>query len=352
MVTYLQNVKSAITDFTATSIIGQILSAVASVIDEIYFSITDAQNQAYVSTAAGSGLDNKGADYGYPRKDATAAQWYFNFIKNQVSTNDIDIPAGTSITTIPQENQEAITFSTINDTFLPAGTLNVNVLAVCNQTGTVGNISSNIPLLIGSPTPGIDGVQLLSLTNGTYGLDIESDTDYQTRLLNALQSKAQGTIAWYNQTAVSVEGVESSVVNPQGRGTGTVDIYIVGTGNSIPSTTLIGNVQAVIDAGRIITDDAKVFAPTPHVVNETITVNVDPNYTVADVTSAVKTALTNYINNLGIGGGSSSTLYQSRLISVALGVAGVLNASQTGQADITFATFDLPQSGTITVNSA
>lgn len=352
MVAYIQGVSTKITDFTSTSIIGQILSAIASVIDEIYFSITNAQNQAYISTASGTGLDNKGADYGVPRKQATAAQWFFTFVKNQVSTSNIDIPAGTIITTIPQPNQAPITFTTLTDTYLPVGSLNVNVLAECQTTGSIGNIASGTSLLIGSPTPGIDGVQLQSLTNGTYGLDIETDSAYQSRLLIALQSKAQSTKTWYLQTAESVVGVQSALVNPQGRGAGTVDIYIVGTNNTIPSSTLIASVQSVIDAGRVITDDAKVFAPTPVTVNETITIKVAAGVDPVATGNAVKTVITNYINNLGIGGGSSGVLYQSQFIAVALSVANVINATQTGQSDITFSTFQLPQAGTITINSS
>jgi uncharacterized phage protein gp47/JayE len=351
MVTSLQNAKSKLTDFTQTSVIYQILSAVASIVDQIYYSITNAQNQAYVKTASGSGLDAKGADLKVPRKQPTNSQWIFTFTKNTVSTQQINIPAGTLITTIPQQGQSPITFATGIASYLPAGSTNVNIPATCSQAGSIGNISTQIPLLVGSPVTGIDGVQLNSLTGGIYGTDTEGDEPYRSRLLNALASKAQGTVAWYQSTATSVTGVQSATVYPLNRGGGTVDIYIVGTNNSIPSSTLIGQVQAAIDAGRIITDDAKVFGPTLYTVNETITIKVDPNYDVAATGTAVQTAITNFINNLSIGGGTVGALYQSKVLAVALGVAGVLNATTTNT-DITFTTFQLPQAGTITVNAS
>ncbi|GIM47046.1 tail protein [Collibacillus ludicampi] len=354
MIQWLQNAGSKLTDFTPTSIVGQILSAIASVIDQIYYAIQNAQNQANISTASGAGLDAKGADVGVPRKQATPARWYFTFIKNQASSQQITIPQGTIITTIPGPNQPPITFATDTNTYLPVGTLSVTVSATCQTPGSIGNIAPNTPLLVGSAVPGIDGVQLQSLANGTYGTDTETDDAYRQRLLAALASKAQGTLTWYQQTALSVVGVQSVKVVPQGRGPGTVDIYIVGIGNTLPSPALIGQVQSTIDAGRIITDDAKVFSPTPYTINQTINIKVAQGYDLTQTANQVQQAITNYINGLGIGGGSLGALYQAQVNAVALSVPGVVNILQpaTPQPDITFNPFQLPQAGTVTVNAS
>lgn len=351
MVTYLQSAGSRLSDFTATSILGQILSAVASVIDEIYQAITNAQQQAYVTTATDTGLDAKGADYGVTRKQPTPSQWYFTFTKNTVSAQQIPIPAGTVITTIPSPGNDPITFSTNADSFLAAGTLSVQILATCDTPGSIGNIATSTPLLVGSATPGIDGVELDSLNNGITGTDIETDDAYRARILAALASKAQSTVAWYQQTALGVTGVQLAQVVPQGRGPGTVDIYIVGTGNTLPSSTLLSATQSAIDAGRIITDDAKVLAPTAAPVTRNLTVKVASTYDLTLTQTAVQTAVTNYINSLGIGGGTVGTLYTSQVIGVALAVAGVLNVTST-DADVPFTAFQLPVPGTINVTTS
>jgi uncharacterized phage protein gp47/JayE len=350
MVTYLQNVGSKLSDFTPTSVLGQILSAIASVIDEIYYAISNAQQQAYVQTATDAGLDAKGADVGVLRKQATSAQWYFTFNRNTVSGQQILIPAGTIITTVPSPDQDPITFATDVDSYIGIGTLTVSVSANCQTAGSIGNIAVNTLLLIGSAVPGIDGVQLQSLTNGTYGADTELDDPYRSRILVALASKAQGTVAWYQQTALSVTGVQSAKIVPQGRGTGTVDIYVVGIGNTVPSQTVINNAQAAIDTGRIITDDAKVFAPTLFVVNRTLSVHVDPTYNATTIVGLVQSAVTSYINGITIGGGTVGVLYESQIIKTALAVAGVLNATSS-DGDVTFTAYQLPQAGTITVTA-
>lgn len=352
MINYLSGLGSKLTDFTSSSVIYQIFSSVASIFDQMDYSLTNAQNQAYITTATGTGLDNKGSDLGVKRKQATPAQWYFTFTKNQASNQQITIPQGTVITTLPQPSVDPITFKTDAASYLPAGTLSVTISGTCQQSGSSGNIAVNTPLLIGSATPGIDGVQLNSLTNGTYGNDVEIDSAYRTRLLAALASKAQGTISWYKETALSVTGVQNVLVNPQGRGAGTVDIYIVATGNALPTTSLISTVQSTIDAGRIITDDAKVFSPTGTTVNETISIKVASGYDLNQTASSVQTAITNYINNLGIGGGSLGALYQAQVNAVALGVSGVVNITSNTQPDITFSAYQLPQAGTVTVNAS
>ena len=352
MISYLQDKKSKLSDFTPTSTLFQILSAIASVIDQIYFSIENAQKQAYVSTATASGLDAKGEDLGVVRKGATAAQWIFTFTKKQSSAQEFTIPKGTLITTLPSPGQEPIVFATDDNVVLPVASLAVSVSATCRTLGSSGNISAGTQLLIGSSVPGIDGVLLESLDGGTYGNEVETDDAYRERLLKALASRAQGTVTWYEQTALSVPGVQLARVVPQGRGPGTVDIYVVPSDETIPLAELIKNVTELIDAGRIITDDAKVFGPTLINVDLMVNIQVAVEYAEANVEEQVRLALTQYINSLGIGGGTYGTLYQARAQAVDLSVPGVLNIVPVNPppTDIAFQPYQLPRAGTITVN--
>lgn len=353
MVTYLQGIGSKITDFTKTSVINQILSSVATVNDSLDYSITVAANNAFVSTADDTGLDKKGLDLNVPRKLATPSIWSFNFVKNQISGMDVNIPQGTIITSIPQPGISPVTFATNVPIVLTAGQMTVAALATCQSPGVGGNIAPGTPLVIGSAVPGMDGVTLTTLVGGTVGVDKEATEPYRARLLAAPASKAQGTIAWYTQTALGVTGVNSAKVNPQGRGAGTVDVFVVGVGNSLPSSPLIAAVQAAIDAGRIITDDAQVFAPTAYAVTNALNIKVATGYDLTATATSVKNAVAAYINGLGIGGGNFGALYQSQVAAVALNVPGVLNVPPlaTPLADIVFSSFQLPQTttGDITV---
>ena len=374
MIGHLRESKSKLSDFTPTSVTFQIFSAVASVIDQIYFSIESAKKQAYVTTATEKGLDAKGKDLGVPRKEATPARWTFTFSKNQPALQKIEIPKDTVISTIPHPGLEPIVFLTTEDTFLPYGTQEVTVPAVCKKAGSAGNIPVGSQLLIGSSLVGIDRVELRSTDNGLYATDTETDEAYRMRLLGALASKAQGTVAWYEQEAMAVPGVQFARVVPQGRGPGTVDVYIVPSSKDIPLQELIEEVTDRIDAGRIITDDAKVFGPTLSYVNLTVNIQVAPEYAGADeeqtvdaeltaelegspqgsvkIEDKVRQALEEYINSLGIGGGPYGTFFHARAQAVALSVPGVLNVVPVTPPpeDITFKPQQLPQAGIITVN--
>ncbi|KEO82096.1 baseplate J/gp47 family protein [Tumebacillus flagellatus] len=356
MTSYLQSIGSKLTDFTPTSVVYQILSAVSSVVDQISFSIDNAAKQAYIHSATDDGLDAKGRDLGVPRKQPTPAVWLFTFTKKQTSPNQIPIPKDTIITTLPRPGVAPIVFKVNEDTFMPDGSLYVFVKATCVTPGTIGNISWRTPLLIGSATPGIDGVMLEeeNVRYGTPGFDMELDESYRSRLLKGLASKAQGTVTWYEQTLLSVEGVQTVKVVPLGRGIGTVDLYIVGTNNTEPSLDLIAAAQAEIDAGRIITDDARVFKPSMRPIQVNMQIEVEKNAVFETCKTHVTDALKAYINSLGIGGGALGSLYVNQLIRVALEVPGVINVKSVDLgtdegAVIKFSEFQLPQAGEVKV---
>jgi uncharacterized phage protein gp47/JayE len=350
----LQSIGKKITDFSSSSVIGVILAAIASAIDELNTAISVAQQQAYLKTATGTNLDNKAADFGITRKQATYAKWTFVATKQSPSTQVITIPAGSVITTVPSPNQPPITFTVDTDTQLPVGSTSVNIPVTCQQAGSIGNIATGTQLLWGSAVPGIDGVQFVDSSTGIPGIDTETDDQLRARALNSFRGLSISTADWYKSTAESVTGVQSALVVPQGRGPGTVDIYIVSTNNTIPSSTLISTVQSVIDAGRVITDDAKVFAPSPITINVTMSIKASNGYDPNAVAQQVQQAITNYINNLGIGGGPNGVLYVSQLQAVALGVTGVANAPAptTPTSDIAFTSSQLPIAGTITVTGS
>ncbi len=350
----LNSINKQITDYTSSSIIGVILAAIASVISELSTDITTAQQQAYLSTATGTDLDNKANDYGIVRKQATFAQWTFVATKQIPSTQNITIPQNSIVTTQPTPTIPAITFSTTSDVILGSGSTSVNIPVVCQQAGTIGNIAPNTYLLWGSAVPGIDGVEFVSTANGVPAIDTETDSALRARALASFAGLSISTSAWYKNTADSVTGISSASVVPQGRGPGTVDIYVVGEGNTIPSSTLISTVQSTIDAGRIITDNAKVWAPAAVVVNVTMSIVASSGYDPVATAASVQTAITNYINNMGIGGGTNGTLYLSQLQSIAFGVTGVANAPPPTlpSSDIVFSFAQLPQAGIINITGS
>lgn len=266
MVGYLQNTVNwtdgipKITDFTEGSVVYTLLSAISVGIDALGMAIFMAQLAAYISTAIDTDLDNKVADYGLTRKAASASTGSFTFTKNNVSASNVTIPAGTLISTVPSNSSTIVSFTVDADTVLVAGQTSVLVSATCQTAGSTGNLSASTPLLISSSVAGIDGVSLA--TNITNGADIETDDALRARGLAAFTALAHGTAVSYQEIVLAISGITSAVVIAQNRGPGTVDIFITGPSNSIPSAAIIAEAQTAINSQKVATDDVLIQVPT------------------------------------------------------------------------------------------
>lgn len=349
---YLQNTSSwsdgipKLTDFNEGSVIYTICSAVAVAADALGMSIYMCRLAAYLSTAIGEDLDNKCADYGITRKAASSAEGSFIFTKNAASSSDITIPSASKISTLPTGSSDIVSYTVDEDTVLPAGSTSISVACTCTETGSAGNLAANTALLLSSAIAGIDGVEIdTAITNGS---DEETDDSLRERGLAAFQSLAHGTAAYYESVVLAISGISSASVKAQNRGPGTLDIFITGADNSIPSDSIVEEAQTEIDAVKVLTDDVKVLTPTLLTVNISITIYAESGYTLSNLETSVQTAIETYINGLGLGGGSVGYVYASQIVAAAIGVTGVANASTTFT-DMEVSSSEIPSAGTITV---
>ena len=208
MIGYLQNASNwtsgipKLTDFNEGSIAYTLLSAISVGLDAEGMAIYMARQAAYISTAISTDLDNKVADYGLTRDSASAATGNFNFTKNAASSNNITIPAGSKVSTIPTGSSSPVSFSVDSDTVLSAGQTSVSVACTCTATGSSGNIAANTSLLITSSIAGIDGAEITE--NITNGADEETDDSLRSRGLAAFAALAHGTIASYKSLVLAI----------------------------------------------------------------------------------------------------------------------------------------------------
>ena len=325
MINYLQNPANwkngvpLITDFSEGSVAYTLLSAIAAGADQIGYQYFNAQTQSSILTATDSSLDNIVTFWGVTRKQAVAANGTFTFTKNTPALYTIGIPQGTIISTLPDDNGNVVQFTTDTTVALAVGQTSVSVTATCSNPGpgSAGNLSANTQLVIGSAVPGIDGVILTSSI--TNGIDTESDDQLRQRCLNVIQNpQGGGTAADYKAWALSVIGVSNATVLPLNRGNGTVDIVITTT-NGLPSSSLISQVQSVINKNKPINVDALVMGPAAVSIAIIANIAVQDGYTVAGITSAVQKAFTNYINSVPVGG----TVYNSHMVAAALAIPGI-----------------------------
>lgn len=359
MIVYLQDPDNwvggvaLITDFSTGSVTYTLLSSISVALDNIAQQIFDAQQQSSILTATGSALDNICQNWGVSRKPALAANGSFTFTKNTDATVAITIPANTLISTLPDDQGNVVEYLVDTDTTLPVGSTSVQVQATCSNPGpgSAGNLTIATPVVIGSALPGIDSVQIdADIDNG---VDEESDDSLRLRCLEEIQNpQGGGTPTDYHEWAIGVAGVNSATALPKNRGNGTVDVVITAQGGSlVPSSTLISQVQSVINGLAPIDVDVQVVPPTVETVDATISISVSQGNTVAGLTSAVQTAVENYINSIAIGG----TVYGSGIVSSVLKVSGVTDATcqlsvgGTNYTNVVIGSTTVAQSGTTTV---
>jgi uncharacterized phage protein gp47/JayE len=352
--TGLQSIGKKITDFTSSSIIGNILAAIASVADELNTAISTARQQASLKTATGEDLDNKAADFGITRKQATYAKWTFVATKQTNATQQYTIPAGSLITTQPAPGQDPITFTVDTTTPFTIGVNQVNIPVTCQQAGSIGNITPGVQLLWGSAVPGIDGVQFVDASTGTKGIDTETDDQLRARALASFAGLSIGTASWYQSQALTVPGVASaSVVNGYTSVNG-VGVYITGPNNTLPTQSILAQVQSVLDNSRPQIDKPFALSPNPLTINVGISITLLSGYDPTAESNNVKTAISNYINGLGLGAQSTNgKIYPSQMITAALSQLGVADAGSVtlngGTSPISVDLSQLPTAGTVTV---
>jgi uncharacterized phage protein gp47/JayE len=353
MVAYLQNPANwpngvpLVTDYTPGSVVYTLLSAVSVAVDALGLAIFMARLAAYISTAVGVDLDNKVADFGLQRNAAVPATGTVTFAKNTAAAADISIPAGSLVSTVPTSSSSAVSYFTQDDATLSIGQTTVDVAVTAQVAGSGSNLAAGAQLLLSSMIPGIDGATLG--TSITSGADEETDDALRSRGLAAFQALAHGTITSYQQIVLAVAGVAGAVVVPQNRGPGTVDIYIMGANNSIPSVDVQTEAQLAINAQKVATDDVQVLLPTTTTVSATLSVHLAAGYDPDATATAVQEAVSAYIESLGIGAGIYGYTYASHLVAAALDVVGVLNATTTF-VDTAILPQQMPLAGTITVN--
>ena len=190
-------------------------------------------------------------------------------------------------------------FVTDNDAVIDAQsqTVSVNVTAV--REGSAYNVLAETIGLIVTPVLGVASVANSAAFSG--GSDVEDDEQLRKRVIDSYCNIINGAnAAYYRSIALSVDGVYSASAVGCGRGAGTVDVYACAKGGAL-SADKISEIQALLDEKRELNVDAKAFSPTAMNINLYIRLTVSEGYDFSTVAEAVRIAVTDYVNGLGIG---------------------------------------------------
>jgi uncharacterized phage protein gp47/JayE len=161
----------------------------------------------------------------------------------------------------------------------------------------------------------------------TNGSDAESDTAFRARFVAYVASLSKGTVAAVDYALASLQiGLTRTIIENQTYGGATDYGYfyvVVDDGTGFPGSTLLANVSNAIERVRPVSSRFGVFAPVVVTASVTMAISVSPGYDPITTKLAVKTALTDFINGLGLG----QSLIYNRLFQLTYNVPGVASVN-------------------------
>ncbi|MFS1193745.1 baseplate J/gp47 family protein [Enterococcus lactis] len=282
----------------------------------------------FTQTATGEYLDYRAEEHGLKRIAATVSVAKGKFTGDE----GFQLVEGNRFSTI---GTEPVYFSVVSD--LGSGYYTL----ICETAGTRGNEYLGDLL----PVDHINGLESSTLVEITIpARDEESDDDLRQRILRSNQVVSfGGNIEDYINLTSAIDGVGGCQIYPTWNGGGTVRIVIVSNEFGIPTTSLINQVQAVIDPpegpqygyglapiGHLVT----VAAPTPKTIDVSLHVDIEVGASLSDVQNQIRATLAQHFLNLRKSWSNHNDLYQygqtvyrSQIVAQIIKIEGVANVS-------------------------
>ena len=315
------------------------LYAVAAQVYSLYVQADWVVRQAFPQTAQGEYLDRHAQLRSLERKGAVAARGVVRFTAGETAEEERVIPRGTVCMTVG-----LVRFETTEEGAIAPGALTADVPVRALNEGAAGNVGAGTIV-----TMAVAPVGVLSCTNPqpcSGGEEAEDDEALRARVLDTFRRLPNGAnAAFYQQSALSFEGVAAAAVVPRPRGTGSVDV-VVSTPTGLPGEELLEELTAYFQARREIAVDVQVRAPETVTVNVAVQVKAEEGRDQQEVEQSVEQALRSWFTGAILG----RSVLLARLGSLIYGCEGVENyAISAPAADVAVEADVLPVLGTLTV---
>lgn len=223
----------------------------------------DKAKQRTLRYARGNVLDAIGERYNIPRAEPTKATAMFRFSVSEAQNENIIIPAGTRITA-----DGGVYFATLETTVLPAGSIEVNIMAECTTGGTdyngfvEGTISTLVDLI-----PYISTVGNITISAGGDDGEPyteEGDDKYRERIrLSPATQSTAGPESAYRYFVLSADPniIDVAIDCPEDE-PNVVNLYPLMTGGELPNEEVLQKVlDTLSDDVRPMTDKVNAISP-------------------------------------------------------------------------------------------
>lgn len=355
-----QSASRAVLDFTVGSILRAIMESVAGIVMWLQYLVVEVLRISRAATATGADLDTWLADFGFARLPAVAATGSVTFSRYSSAQSALILP-GTTVSTADGSQSFTVTTDTTNGLWsagqggyvIPASTASGTVPVQASIGGIAGNVAAGTVTVIGTALANVDTV-----TNGspfTGGIDAETDTAVRARFALYIAGLRRATL---DAIRSAIAGVQQGLVyniteNYDGSNVWTPGLLtiVVDDGSGSPSTPLLDQVRAAVDAVRAASVRFTVSGPSVVTANVAMTVVVSSGYSHSAVASLVQSAVAAMVNALPVG----ATLPYTRLAAVIWGASpGITNVTSLtlngGTSDVTATSSQVIRSGTVAVS--
>ncbi len=299
------------------------------------------KRQMFAVTASGECLDKLASQRGVERKKAVKSTGEITFNISQPCSHDIVIPKGCVVATA---DLVPVRFVTTEDEEISAGNTLVSVYAEAEQAGSNGNIGLGCAVVpVSVPT------EVETVTNRekfTGGCDAETDDELRKRIRDTYINTTNGTnAAYYEQLALTVDGVSKASAVGKARGAGTVNVYVTGADASV-SAGVIAKVQSLLEKQRELNVDVVAANAQRTACNMSVVAYAEDGYSSDEVKELLKNAFAEYVNSISIGGTFRLSELGARLIDTGC----ITNYNwNTDMQDVTVAKSQCFTVGTVTI---
>ena len=220
-------------------------------IAKIYTELENILKNGFAITASGKYLDNKVAEQGLVRKDATSA----------TVTVTIKGTPGSTVSIGDKVASDALIFSVTESRTLDS-TGTTKVTAQCDTFGKVGNVPTGAVNRFPVTLPGL--VSVINEESASGGFDAETDEELRERYFEKVSLPAtSGSKYHYVMWAKEVD----AKCLPLWNGNGTVKVIIINSDKGVADSDLIERVAEHIEESRPIGAEVTVESAAPLVIN-------------------------------------------------------------------------------------
>jgi uncharacterized phage protein gp47/JayE len=289
-----------------------IVSVVANEMEQGYISLDTALELLFAQTSSDNYLTMRASEFGVDRKQGEKATMTIRF----TGTNGVNIPIGTTVST-----NDGLNYVTTEAKAIAAGIADIKAEAA--NIGSIYNVPANTIVKLPQAISGVSAVTNQSAV--VNGVDVEGDDALRERLYAKTRIPVtSGNPNHYKIWALEVSGIGDAKVYPVWNGAQTVKVVVISSDKKDVNAPKVTEVYDYIESVRPIGAILTVISATPKVIDVSVTVTRNTNYSQATVDANIKASITAYLKTIAF---KQSFVSQALLGNAILDSVGVTDYS-------------------------